>query len=101
MKTFNSINLEAFNNINDLYFAYRHEPLNEEVREPFFEAVGQLANCIAPEFPGREDLYGNLGEIYIAMHDFANGPLAKDFLAEVIELICKEFGKSTNNNAAA
>ena len=100
MKTFNSNNTEKFNKINDLYFAYRHDPLNEEVREPFFEAVGHLANCIAPVFPGREDEFGNLGDIYITMHDFANGPLVTDFLSEVIELIFKEFGKNTNNNAA-
>lgn len=100
MTNFRNLNLEPFSNINDLYLAYTHDPFNEEVTVPFFEMMGQLANCIAPLLPTREDEFGNLGDIYITMHKFAMKSHSSDFLSDVIELICREFDKPAAGKAA-
>ena len=100
MRNFSNLDLEAFNNINDLYLAYKHDPFNEEVSNAFFEMLGSLASCIAPLFPTRESRLGNLSDIYITMHEFALKSYSADFLSDVIELICKDFDNPAAGTAA-
>ena len=100
MRKIKNVDLEPFNNINDLYLAYKHDPFNEEVSVPFFDEVAKLATCIAPLFPTREDKLGNLGDIYITMHEFAMKSNSSDFLTDVINLINQEFGRHGNDKSA-
>ena len=100
MKKINLVKLAAFNNINELYLAYKKDPLNEETKVPFFDRLGELAFCIAPEFPAKGEKLGNLSDIYITMHEFAMKSHSSDFLSDVIDLICKEFDNHNPGKAA-
>ncbi len=79
--------------INHLYLSYKNNPASAEAFEAFNEALGNLAYQIAPEYPTRFDALGNLTDIYCLMLDYAKSSVSADYLADVIKLVDKEFGK--------
>ena len=81
----------GFENIQDLYDAYRANPYDKETNRKFDEAKASLAQHLAYLFPTREDKFGNLGEIYIIIDEFSKSGYSRHFLKDVVDIVTKRF----------
>ena len=91
MTQFNNFVPADYNYINDLYFAYKKNPASEEAGFALNEALGYLAYAIAPEYPTREDDYGNASDIYLLLHDLTMSSAYDNFLEAALKAIDEEF----------
>ena len=77
--------------INDLYFAYKKDPTSEEDIFALNDALGFFAYEISPEYPTREDDYGNASDIYFLLRDLVMSSAYDNFLEAALKAIDEEF----------
>ena len=88
------INCTGFENIQKIYDVYRTMRYDKVAKEEFANAKAALAKYLAPLYPTKEDIWGNLGEIYLTIDEFADSDYSYHFLADVLNVISKKFGKN-------